>query len=933
MLELGKESFDFNWKFCLSDKEVYAKKSFNDSGWRSVTLPHDWSIEGHYEESNPAGKRGGFLPTGSGWYRKTLILESVNTTFVEFDGIYRNAIIYINGVKVKEHGYGYTSFRVDITKFLKIGENVIAIRVDDLNCPSSRWYNGCGIYRHTWIIEKGEGYLLPETFIYTKERTETYTLIHMDYQATIEGSVEIFIEDREKNIIGNVSHTGKEGSVEIKVEDPILWNLESPYLYEVRLVLKNVEGNEVDHQSWKFGIREFIFDKDHGLFLNDTSVKIQGVCLHHDAGGLGAAVPNRILRNRLLQLKRCGINGIRTGHTPFAPEFYDMCDEIGIMVMDEMFDGWHKKAPYDYGAEYFANSGKKDLIEFIKRDRNHPCVMMWGIGNETGDTDVYGLTEVCHSVDFTRKVSGGQLLFGTDVIGLNGSSEAPGYLEKLKLQDSSRPVLLAEYPHCYSTRGFYRTKTWWRDYGRPRYDISNYSEEEIFDGFDPKFSKVVCYNSSYDNATCRISNKEAWKRAKEFQHVIGMFMWTGFDYLGESFGWPYRSLNCGIIDLAGFEKDSYYFYQSQWAKGPMIHMLPSWSLDVKEGTLIPVVVYSNCEEVELFLNGESLGKRKMDGVMELLWHVPYISGRLEVVGIHKDGTVIRDKKETESTVKNLVLNMKDDLINDGQDVVELVVSTVDKNGIFCTKADNTVYFDVQGGADFKAADNGDPFDLQANTKPKRKLFYGLAKVYIGSNLSSNKVTITACAALGNTYFLEETMCSLSVEQVVINCDKAKNIQIYYSLDGSNPEDGIQYSQSFKLTDSCVVKAVAILDKHKIFFESEFIKGKKTAMIEELEQPRDKVLLGEWTSKTDERKFVFFENGVVDVYVDGVKVREASWWYETPIDKFESDTGDLDCGEILFPFDNFLLKVMDNGSLRHRNKEDKEGSVCYFTKTI
>lgn len=916
MTEYGKVCFDANWKFQLADEQAYAEKEYDDSTWRTLNLPHDWSIEGNYDRNHPSGKKGAFLPTGIGWYRKTFTLETLESTCFQFDGVYKDSQIWINGKKAYEFPYGYSSFRFDATEFLNVGENVIAVRVNDEQGPSSRWYNGCGIYRHVWLIEKKQVSLSNEPFVYTTELTADYAIVKVESEAVVDHEILIEIMDQK----GHCIFSGLDTS--IKIVNPKRWSIEDPYLYQVNLTLKNQQNKVVDTQSLAMGLRTIAFTPDQGFFLNEISTKIQGVCLHHDVGGLGVAVPDVILKERLIQLKEGGINAVRTGHTPFAPEFYDFCDELGLMVMDEMFDGWQEKAPFDYGAEFFAQRGTKDLVDFIKRDRNHPSIIMWGIGNETGDTDIHHLTDICHEVDPTRMVAGGQLLYGTDVVGLNGPSEAPAYLEKLYRDRPDKPVLLTEYPHCYSTRGFYRTQTWWRDYGRPRFDIPDYSEKEVFDDFEPKISKVVCFNSSYDNASCRISNKDAWKRVRDFTHITGMFMWTGFDYLGESFGWPYRSGNYGIIDLCGFEKDNYYFYQSQWSKKPMVHMLPHWNHKGKEGQLIPVVIYTNCESAEVFLNGKSLGKRVMNGALELLYHIPFEAGVLEVVAVHKDGTVVKTKKVTEGIGEKLELSSKTPL--------DFMVKATDKDGNLCNLEHSQVTFMVTGGGCLVGLENGNPFDLQAHKESSRDLFYGLAKGYVAVSDSNKPTTVTACVALGETYFEETTTCALTVAQMVIGQGQiGVDATIRYSLDGSDPKDGLEYKEPIEISKGCVVRAVAMVDGACISFEHEFFKGMQEQLSEEFDMPRSELLVGTWVS--EDETVTFFADGNADIYKGEKKIWEVSWWYEVPIDEFESETGDISNGEINFPFHATGLRLLKDGSLRLKStSETGDDLIQIFT---
>lgn len=871
------------------------------------------------------------MPGGIGWYRKSFQIspeQLAGNTLLQFDGVYQNSTIYLNGTEIHRNAYGYNTFQVDLSQQLQVGENLLAVRVDDSLTPSSRWYNGAGIYRNVWMFHRNAMFFGPDPHVYTKYLTENSATLALS--ATHNGGHHclITLSLGEETLWQQQFEEGKI-STEIPVENPKLWSHKEPNLYALKLELFDENTEILDRKVIDVGIRTTEFSSDQGFLLSGTPVKIQGVCQHHDAGSLGSAVPYSIQKERIIQLKEAGVNAIRTGHTPFAPEFYQICDEIGMMVMDETFDGWEKKADYDYGALHFATLGKEDLAQMIKNHRNHPCIIAWGIGNETGSGDIHGLTQICHQLDPTRCVSGGQLLDGVDVIGLNGPSEAPGYLEKLRGERPDSPVMLTEYPHCYSTRGFYRTQTWWRDYSRPRFDVPDYSEAEVFDDYSPRHSNVICYNSSYDNATVRLSHKKAWQRARDFRHIAGMFMWTGHDYLGESFGWPFRSGNYGILDLAGFPKDSYYLYQSLWSGAPMVHLLPHWNHPGKEGKLIPVVAYTNCQSVDLRLNGISLGVQVRGDQMELLWHVPYAPGRLEAVATTQQGVQLSTEKVTPGHCKALTLQTDRPLIADGVDVVGVTVTATDSKGNFCNTADNLLQFHVSGGT-FLASENGDPFDLTSPKSSCKPLFYGLNKGYIQSK-PGETAKITLCAVLGDSYFKNSTLCTLTVvSQELTTLENAPQTapEIRYTTDGSCPTEGKIYDSSFVLTQNTTVRAVAVIEGELVFFRQEFVRGSKSQEAEEFALPLSEEVVGCWTSEKDE--MVLNPDGRAEFMKEGKKYLEVSWWYETPIDAFESNTGDIHNGEIQYNFDTAKLKMMADGKLRFEKHMQKGIETLFYS---
>lgn len=942
-----KKGFDFDWLFCLGDFQDAYEPDFDDGCFRKLNIPHDWSIEGEYARTNPTGRRCGFLPAGIGWYRKKFIVPDAwmdKIVSVLFDGIYMNGQIWLNGNYLGNRPYGYIPARYDITPFMKKGENVLAVRVDNANQPSSRWYNGSGIYRHAWLIVKQPVHLRERNiFIYATGVTKTSAEVTVEYgmangtekDALCTATVKIM--DRGNNVLAfqempaNIpAHSELLTKGKYVINKPVLWSPEDPYLYRVEICLKHGDAI-IDSYTCRTGIRSIEFDPDRGMFLNGNRIKLKGVCLHHDAGPMGAAVPDKVLRTRLQLLKKMGCNAIRTAHNPFAPEFYDFCDELGIMVMDEIFDGWHKKAEYDYGGLYFEEWWRRDVADFVYRDRNHPCIILWSIGNETGREDIHGITELFHRLDPTRKVTGGEVHFGVDIAGFNGRSERPGTLEEFKLENPDKCIVLTEVPHTYQTRGFYRTKKWYRDYNRPVHDVKDAYYEEIFHDDSATYSHAATYNSSYDTDTVRISNRDCWARTMNTDFIIGQFMWTGIDYLGESFGWPYRSGNNAPIDLAGFPKDIFYFYQSVWTAEPMVHILPHWTHSFERGRIVPVWVYTNCESVELFLNGTSLGRKSMKGVMNQEWFVPYIPGELRAVG-YKDGIEITDRVVTaEEPYDFIVMTDTANLKNDMVDIAEATVSVVDRKGNFVPYADNHIHFFIQGAARFKGAENGDPVDLEPNTSNRRKAFKGLCKAYVESVKSPHEgATAIIAGIMGRTDFKDTTTVRIVVKQVILQQGgNPVHIEIYYTLDGTEPTAASRrYSDPFAIAGDTVVTALLLCGDCRYLIKQEFYRGMKRGQGKERILPVSSRVVGKWRDGQG-RVFEFMATGVLNIYIQDEKKEELYWWYEDPIDEFENEQCDIDNGEINFMWSTAKLRLMQDNSLRVKDFDD----TYYLVKIV
>ena len=782
ILSSRKQSFDSGWRFKRGDFPKASQAAFDDSEWGSVKIPHDWSIEGPIEKSNPSGKQGGFYPCGIGHYRKTFPFEPSwkdQLVQITFDGVMSNSEVWINGHLLGKRPNGYVGFTYDLTDHLnEEGTNVITVRADNSEQPSSRWYTGCGIYRHVWLNVKNKVSVTQHgTYVVAKNVTADSAQVqvetNIDNGSAEEAAVDIVAELWDPNG-KKIAQQSQQQRIEkdasaivhhsFDVPNPQLWSIESPEQY--LLVTKLMVGNRlVDVQKTPFGIRDIRFEVETGFWLNGKNVKIKGVNNHHDGGPVGAAVPEDVLRRRLKLLKQMGCNAIRTAHNPMAPEFYDLCDQMGFLVMDEIFDEWIASWPWikrlkDQGKvkhgyhKHFDEWWERDLTDVILRDRNHPSIVLWSVGNEipdqcypAGPKRLRPMMDIVRKLDSTRPITCGccyiHLANPTgfasmlDVTGYNGGGGSVFY-EKDKATYPNRKFIATEIPHSFQTRGIYKTKTEMRS---PKQGISvpDLTDEEVFPDVSP------FYSSSYDNSSVRISARDSWRRTASLPYVAGEFRWTGFDYLGEAIkGWPSRFFNFGIIDVCGFPKDHFYFYQSQWTDEPMVHILPHWNWAGKERTVIPVWAYSNADEVELFLNDQSLGAKSNTDQMNLSWDVPYTSGTLRAVAKSQGKTVAQHVIKTASTAAKIeIIADKQTIMADGVSCVHLEVNVLDKDGNFVPDADNLIKFTLSGPADNIGVDNGDPLDLASTKINQRKAFNGKCLMILQAKHSAGEVVVEA----------------------------------------------------------------------------------------------------------------------------------------------------------------------------------------------
>ncbi len=801
---------DFDWRFQQGDVQGAADPGFDDSRWRVLDLPHDWGVEGEYSPDN-GDWQSGYLPAGIGWYRKRLPWRpewAGKRVKILFDGIYCNSDVWINAHHLGWHPNGYIGFEFDLTDHLQEGVNVIAVRVDHSKPLSARWYTGSGIYRHAWVIVTDPVHSETwGTYFTTPEVQPGHARFRVVTEVVNQGSgdrrvtLSMALLDRERHAVAKQSSAVelRAGSAESVTQDgtiakPVLWSPDSPYLYTLRTTVES-EGQSIDVSETRVGIRKLEFSPTFGFKLNGTVTKLKGVSDHHTAGAVGAAVPDSLLRQRLELLRAMGCNAIRTAHNPVSPVFYDLCDELGLMVLNEALDGWQKpKARDDYG-NYFKEWWKRDLTRFIKRDRNHPSVIMWSIGNEvpgaSRDTQKQ-LVDLFHSLDPTRPVTQGgrdptRGMNGTtyasqlDIHGFNGEGEEKGVLEKFHAAHPQMPIVCTEVPHSDQTRGVYRTRTQWRVRDFPAvweirsgkagkldsiagavFPIPDLTEVEVFpeevertyfykgrevpiEMKEPWQPTLYC-QSSYDNATVRISARKAWQRIRDFDFAIGHFRWSGFDYLGETNQWPSRCANAGIIDLCGFPKDHYYLYQSMWSDAPMVHILPHWTHPGKEGVSIPVVVYTNCEAVELFLNGKSLGEEPYRDE-QLVWMAPYQPGTVRAVARRKGKQVAEAVQMTAHNPARIRIKTSDPRpVADRSSVIRMEIDVVDDRDVLVPSASHMIEFGVSGPARLIGLDNGDPLDLSPYKASRRRVFRGKCLALLQVSDRPGEISFTARSA-------------------------------------------------------------------------------------------------------------------------------------------------------------------------------------------
>ncbi|MBF4494104.1 DUF4982 domain-containing protein [Flavobacterium sp. MR2016-29] len=758
-----------NWKFNLQDVSDAKNETFDDSKWQSVNVPHDWSVKGQL--SPTLASCTGFLPGGIAWYRKLINVpqnKAGEKVYLYFEGVYNRSEVFINGHSLGKRPNGYISFAYDVTPFVKYGgENTISVRVDHSQSADSRWYTGSGIYRNVWLVyanpvhiaqwgvyaypevNKGTGTLNVEVDVENGSTAKTSLtvineLISIDGKSIAKASSKVEVPANQSGKI----------SAKINVKNPQLWDLENPNLYQLKTtVLKN--GKQIDQTVTKTGFRTFTFDPNNGFALNGQWMKMKGVCLHHDAGVLGSAVPREVWLTRLKTLKEIGVNAIRTSHNPQAPDFYEICDELGLLVLNEAYDewefpkrkwleGWNYGTPGFQGSfDIFAEYAEKDLEDFVRRDRNHLSVFGWSIGNEVD----YPNDPYSHPVLDKGKEGFGQAAYGgykkdaPDAMRLGAIAKR--LVAAVKKYDKSRPTTAGlagvamsnetEYPGALDITGY------------------NYTESK-YQSDHEKYPNRVIFGSE------NVHDMEPWLAVKNNKHIFGQFLWTGIDYLGESGRWPSRGFYSGLVDFAGVIKPRGYFRQSLWSDKPMAYVgtyplknqkeisKDAWAIwNYTQGEMIRVVCYTNAAKARLELNGKVVGEAKpydeKTGI--IYWDIPFASGKLEAIGLNKDNKEV-SSYAINSTQQPVELTIADTniTINKEKGVAKIMVQVKDQNGLPVMLSDNEVTCTISGPGVLLGLEAGNNSDMTDYTDNVQRVFHGHIAAYIQATGEAQPIKVT-----------------------------------------------------------------------------------------------------------------------------------------------------------------------------------------------
>ncbi|MDE6859533.1 MAG: DUF4982 domain-containing protein [Duncaniella sp.] len=768
----------------LTDGWQFTKGEASDaSKWQNVKVPHDWAIYGPFDRANDlqevaikqngetektwkTGRTGGLPFIGKGEYRTTFnVPDTAGRSFtVIFDGAMSNPEVFLNGKPVGKWGFGYNTFYLNLDNAIQPGENTLEVKLENKE-RASRWYPGAGLYRNVHIIETNKVHVpVWGTYITTPKVTREFASVNL--KTEIEGAA----KGQKLKVVTTITNPqgqevakestlypahGQEVNQNFLVDRPELWSINNPALYTATTRIYSEDDKELDSYETRFGIRNIEYLPDMGFYLNDSLIKFQGVCLHHDLGPLGAAVNKSAIRHQLEMLKDMGVNAVRTSHNMPAPELVELCDEMGIMLMVEAFDDWsfRPKSPNGYGS-IFDEWWERDITNMVKHYRNNPSVVMWSHGNEVpsqwdeknGIATMLKLQNLIHELDPTRPVTNGMdqiravLTNGfAAALDIPGFNYKPQYYEDAYEKLGQKLILGSETASTVSSRGVYK--------------------------FPVEVKKTAMYNdnqsSSYDVEACSWSNIPDIDFAADddLPYVIGQFVWTGFDYLGEptpydTDAWPSHSSYFGIIDLASLPKDRYYLYRSKWNKEDnTLHILPHWNWKGREGEVTPVFVYTNFPKAELFINGKSQGMReKNDSTVmnryRLMWNeTVYEPGEVKVVAYDSLGNVASEKSiRTTGKPHHLVLTPnRTSATADGEELVYVTVQVADKDGNIVPTADNMVSFTVTGNGKYEAGANGDATSLLSFQEPKMKLFSGAATAILRTSDIPGTMTLKATA--------------------------------------------------------------------------------------------------------------------------------------------------------------------------------------------
>ena len=780
----SSEKINNGWKFILSDEKEASNKDFNDRRWSNVNIPHDWSVRGQLSPTL-AGCTG-YLPGGIGWYRKSIDVPAEKKgekVYVYFEGVYNRSEVFINGKSLGFRPNGYVSFMYDATPYVEFGgTNVISVRVDHSLSADSRWYTGSGIYRNVWLVYSNPVHIAPwGVYAYTKKADTKQGVLAVEIEVkNNEGAVsnvtvinELF-DPSGKQVAKSsgklkVSAGGTEKLItELTVKNPVLWSIDNPELYKLKTtVLK--DGKEVDKTETVTGLRVFTFSPDKGFALNGEWMKMKGVCIHHDAGVLGSAVPKEVWKRRLLNLKEIGCNAIRTSHNPQAPDLYELCDELGLLVMNEAFDewefpkrkwieGWNVGTPGFQGAyDFFEEWGERDLADMIRRDRNHVSVFAWSIGNEVdypNDPYSHPVLDGGRETGFTQPIFGGYKKDAPDAMRLGDIAKRLASV--VRKYDASRSVTAGLAGVAMSNETEYPAAL----------DIAGYNyTESMYDSDHKKYPSRIIYGSENRH------DLPAWKAVRDKEFIFGQFLWTGIDYLGESGRWPSRGFYSGLLDFGGFIKPRGYFRQSLWSDKPMAYLgtypvpgrrgssqqmrdvwseleaenagpnnvervpsMDAWPVwNYEEGQPIRVVCYTNTAQAKLLINGREIGKTKPydDNTGIIYWDIPFHKGKLEVIGMDKDGKESARYSISSSGQPYAIKSVKADTeINSKRGLSQVMLQITDKDGIPVILSDNEITCTIEGPVRLLGMEASNNSDMGDYTDNKQRVFNGHLLVYL-----------------------------------------------------------------------------------------------------------------------------------------------------------------------------------------------------------
>ena len=762
------KKFNENWLFSLSDDSLGASASYDDSKWRKLDLPHDWSVEGQLSPSLASCT--GYLPGGIGWYRKHFqVTDKAARHYIYFEGAYNRSEVYLNGHLLGKRPNGYISFMYDMTPYLKEGDNVLAVRIDHSRYADSRWYTGSGIYRDVWMISAPDihfaqwGIGWHATSLTDKQAVVAVDMEvekHVKAAGALEVSAALYdaegtlVAQGRKKVADTAEGIAKE-TVSLKVKKPRRWNLDAPYLYTLKTELL-CDGKRIDGSSTNVGLRTLKFDANKGFALNGEWMKVKGVCLHHDAGVLGAVVPPEVWERRLRNLKEIGVNAIRMSHNPQAPVLYDLCDRMGFLVMDEASDewefpkrkwikGWNVGEPsYDGSFDFFEEWIERDVTDMVRRDRNHPCIFLWSIGNEVDyPNDPYS-HPILDGTTINQPMFGGYKPDAPDAMRIG--KIAKRLAACVRAVDTSRPVTGAlagvvmsnqtEYPEAVDVVGY------------------NYTENR-YDEDHATYPDRVIYGSETGVGI------EAWHAVRDKEFIFGQFLWTGTDYLGESGRWPSRGLYTGLLDFGSFPKPRGYFRASLWSEKPVTYIgtypkhdwvsMDAWDLwNYEPGQLIRVVCYTNAPQARLLLNGKEVGQMKPydDKSGIIYWDIPYQDGELRAEGCDATGKVLSSYViKTSGRPYALRATVDKEVLSTDKATAHVTIEVVDEQGTIVKLGDNDVTCQIEGPARLLGLEGSNNGDMSDYTDNHHRAFHGRLLAYIQTTGEKGEIRVKLTSPL------------------------------------------------------------------------------------------------------------------------------------------------------------------------------------------